>query len=144
MSTKFSGLAKTQKPPAVCKKPPFPDPIILPPFAEQIFQGYAEWYDPEGSNDVQVSGFMTMQPDPVANSWTGRTPGLPWSLEVLMSFAPPFEAFDYIVTLLHHGTFADSYTEPLVLPRSMTPFDSGLVIMTQTTGLKRVLCRIMT
>ena len=69
MSTKFSGIPKVQKPPAVCRKPPYPEMVPPPPFNERWYQGYVEWYDPEGSDDIPHGYGYAVKPTPA-----GRTP----------------------------------------------------------------------
>jgi len=143
MSTKFSGLSKVQKPPAVCRAPPPPDGIPLPPFAEQIFQGYAHWFDNSGSNRFSVSGYMDLIPDAPFLLWFGQTQSRPHALRLEMRWTAPADTFNYTITLLKDGFPIDSYIKTNQSARSLDPFDSGLVDFIGQGSLKIVQARIM-
>jgi len=143
MSTKFSGLSKVQKPPAVCRVPPPPDPIPLPPFAEQIYQGYAEWSDNSGSNRFSVSGFMTMIPDPPFLYWRGNTTGSPYELVLELTWNAPHNSFDFDLNLLKNGITIDTAARHGIPARSQNPFDSGLVNFVASGTIYRIHTRIM-
>ncbi len=144
MSTKFSGIPKTQKPPAVCKAQPPPEEIPRPPVNERHYQGYVEWFDPHGSDDVALSGNLSMAPNPATSTWTGKTLGGPYVVQVEMALHPGFADYDFTITLLLNGSPVTSYQQLAVVPRVADPFDSGLVILTNLPSQARINCRIIT
>lgn len=143
MSTKFGGIPKTQKPPAVCKKGPPPDTIPLPPFIEKIFQGYCNWYDSYGTDRVQITGYTDLIPTPTPGEWDGHIPGSPYSLDIEMFQHGDSEYFTYTITLILGGSSVGAYMRNNVQARSMDPFDSGLIDFIGVGGQLIVQCRIM-
>ena len=143
MSSKFSNITTTQSPPKVCRKGPPADVVPRPPFDEWFFQGYAEWYDELASDNVQLAGNLQMIPDPPNKTWQGTTPGSPYALQVDMERFPLTGLWDFTITLLLNGFPSGAYQQTDVDPRSIDPFDSGLINFTQSGGQIRIHCRIM-
>lgn len=143
MSSKFGGIAKTQKTPAVCKKPPPPAAVPPPPFLERTFQGYCQWYDTIGSDRIRTAGNLTMLPDPPTTTWTGETATHSYSVQVKMKYQQPMNAFDFTIDLLLNGHSVGQYKRLLQPPRSLDPFDSGLVDFIGQGGQQIIYCRII-
>ncbi len=143
MSSKFSNITKTQSPPKICRKGPPADVVPRPPFNEWFFQGYASWYDELATDNVQLAGDLDMIPDPPNNKWLGTTPGDPYTLQVTMHFLPWLDRFMFTIRLLLNGVSVGYYQENQVQPRSLDPFDSGLICFLQSGGQIRIHCRIM-
>lgn len=144
MSSKFGGIPKTQKPPAVCKKGPPPDVVPLPPFVDRFFQGFCEWYDNVGSDQIQLAESIEMIPDSVQPTWTGSTAGNPYNIRLRMEWYDTVQAFDYRISLHLNGHIVGVHERLLVGIRSLEPFDSGLIGFINPPGQEIIQCRIMT
>jgi hypothetical protein len=143
MSTKFSGIPKTQKPPAVCRKPPPPLPVPLPPIEERTLRAYVEWYDPEGSDAVVMADYISMRPAPWPATWSGRTDAGPYYVILVASDLKPINAYHYQISLALGLSLVDTYEVPLLSPRSLEPFDSGLITFETGQQNKRVQARVV-
>lgn len=143
MSSKFGGIPKTQKPPAVCKAPPPADYQPPVPFDERTFQGYCEWYDSMGTDRIQTTGPIIMNPEPITPTWIGWTPGEAYTLRLHMQHNTDPDTFDFTIDLLLFGASVGQYVKIQAPPRSMDPFDSGLIDFIGQGGQVIVQCRIM-
>ena len=143
MSSKFSGIPKVQKPPAVCKAPPPVGPIPPPPFDEQFFQGYAQWSDAAGTDRIAITGPMCIEPTGTAYDWHGDVDEGVYGLDLDLSVNPATFHFDLTITLTLHGGSVGAYHRNNIEPRSVDPWDTGLVDFIGIGGPKIVQARIM-
>ena len=143
MSSKFSGISKAHKPPAVCKAPPYPDQIPPIPFGDRYWQGWVYWRDSQGTDKVNLTETVQMIPAPITNFWEGTTAGEPYALRVEMTYHAPVNAVDLDVTLLLNASPVGSYQRLLIPIRSLDPFDTGLIDFTPISGPAIVQARIM-
>lgn len=144
MSSKFSGLSKTQKPPAVCKKPPPPPPLIVPSFLDTIFQGYAYWYDPQGTDKIALTGYFLMVPYPPGPDWRGFTHQKPYALHLNMQYDQVDHLFSYWITLTLNAGPVGAYQILRKEARTINPFDSGLLNFDTNPTPTTVQARIFT
>lgn len=143
MSLKFAGIPSTQKPPAICKKAPPPDAVPPGPFDEKIFQGWAHWYDPFGTDRVTISESCDLIPIAPPNNWEGFTAGYPYSLHIEMYRHAQTEYFTYSIKLLLHGAPVGTYQRNNVPAQTIDPFDSGLIQFITPPSPIRIFARIM-
>ena len=143
MSTKFSGISPVQKPPAVCKKPPPPDPVPFTPFTGQTFQGYAAWHDNFGSDQVTCGGGIEMRPHPAVDEWNGKLDTSPYGLELWMRYNESPCTFDYRIRLLLNGTPVAQRVVNDQYALSLIPFDSNHIEFTQNPEHESIHARIM-
>jgi len=143
MSSKFSGRSKVQKPPAVCRKPPEPDPIPLPAFDRRQLLCYAEWNDPGSSEAVATTGYFNIDPTPTPYTWIGETGNTGHRLHLKMIWTPGNDLFRYTLSLMLAGVPADQRSTPPREPQTLQPFDSGLINFNTEPYHGAILCRVL-
>ncbi len=143
MSSKFSGMASTQKEPGVCRKGPPPDVGPPAPFDERTFQGYVNWNDPNHTVQCVSVENIIMRPGPLRNWWTGETTGEPYHIRLIMVFASDPDEFSYSIQLIENGLPIAGHMVLNVPARSMDPFDTGLINFITQPSDAIVRCRIM-
>lgn len=127
MSSKFSRMAVSQKPPGVCRAPPEGPEFIPPPLVEQIFDGYVDFENAYSGWPARFISPLHMTPNPPARVWTGRAVNGPGTLELEMYYYEPGNYFNFDIAVFHNATPIEQWAMTKITPRSWRPFDTGLL-----------------
>ncbi len=127
MSSKFSRMAVTQKPPGVCRRPPEGPEYVPPPLTETPLDGYVDFKNAYSGWPARFISPMAMQPQPPTNTWLGKATNPPGTLELEMYWYPPGNYLMFDIAIFHNGTPIEQWAMTEVTPRSWSPFDTGLL-----------------
>jgi len=142
MSTKFSGHGKLHKPPAVCKAPPAASLLPPKPHDEQIFQGFASWYNEDQTDWIAITASLTMIPVGNGIQWLSPITGEGDELQLLMTWLQPTPEYRFFLRAMRDGVPQDSEMIPGIVPRSMDPFDTGLLLFPPGGPQSKVQARV--
>lgn len=142
MGSKFSMPTGVQKPPAVCKKPPPPSDVPLPPFNETYYQGFVQWNNPAYSFHPDLTGYVTMAPDAPPTQHAGDLDGYAFSLELIMTPNPSLPALQFRMNLYYYGLLLTFREAAIPAPKTLDPLDTGLILFPADSPADIISCRV--
>ena len=127
MTNKFSHTNKTQKPPAICIKPPPGPEYVPPPITNQSVQGFAEYFDPATGSEGGMISAMALFPTGPTDVWFGTATAAEFEIKLLMAANSQRTFLSFRFDWFVYGDLTQTIIVAQHKPRSWAPFDSGLV-----------------
>lgn len=143
MTTKFAKNKGIQRKPPICKAPPEPMPIDPPPWFFWQPDADLVWLDDVASEHLETAALFPMTPGPGPNSFTATVDAPPFTIEVNLTNNPTTLRQTAQLIVHKNGIPVNIRTIENFEPRSMQPYDSGLLLFGDYPNTQNVKLRIM-